>query len=38
MVLKVYGRFMPQTDDRDRWERVAAAMDEERAQAARRRA
>jgi integrase len=27
MVLKVYGRFLPDQHDRDRWERIAAAQD-----------
>ncbi len=38
MVLKVYGRFVPRGDDRDRWERVATAMDKEQARTARREA
>ena len=28
MVAKVYGRFPPRSDERDRWERIAAAQDE----------
>jgi hypothetical protein len=28
MVAKVYGRFKPDTEERDRWERIAAARDE----------
>jgi integrase len=28
MVAKVYGRFRPDTEERDRWEQVAAARDE----------
>ena len=28
MVAKVYGRFAPRSDERDRWERIAAAQDE----------
>jgi integrase len=31
LVLKVYGRFMPSQQDRDKWELVAAAQDAERA-------
>jgi integrase len=31
MVLRVYGRFMPSQHDRDRWERVADAQDQQRA-------
>lgn len=31
MVVKVYGNFTPTQDDRDRWERIAAAQDEENA-------
>jgi len=34
MVLKVYGRFAPSQSERDRWERIAAAQDKERAKAA----
>ncbi len=30
MVAKVYGRFKPDTEERDRWERVAAARDQEK--------
>ncbi len=30
MVAKVYGRFKPDTEERDRWERIAAARDSER--------
>ena len=30
MVAKVYGRFKPDTEERDRWERVAAARDREK--------
>ena len=30
MVAKVYGRFKPDTEERDRWERIAAARDAER--------
>jgi integrase len=29
MVAKVYGRFKPDTEERDRWERIAAARDAE---------
>ncbi|HKG92582.1 MAG TPA: hypothetical protein VKA84_11845 [Gemmatimonadaceae bacterium] len=37
MVTKVYGRFAPRQAERDHWERVAAARDEEmRRQAAER--
>lgn len=36
MVLRVYGRFIPDRDDRDRWERIAAARDAEQAQRAER--
>ncbi len=36
MVLKVYGRFVPRSEDRDKWERMATAMDKEQARAARR--
>ena len=28
MVAKVYGRFAPRSDERDRWERIAAQLDE----------
>jgi integrase len=28
MVQKVYGRFMPDAHDRDKWERIAALQDE----------
>jgi hypothetical protein len=28
MVAKVYGRFKPDTEERDRWEQAAAARDE----------
>ncbi|HEV8178251.1 MAG TPA: tyrosine-type recombinase/integrase [Gemmatimonadales bacterium] len=28
MVLKVYGRFFPRSEERDKWERIAAAQDE----------
>jgi len=28
MVAKVYGRFAPRSDERDRWERIAAAQDQ----------
>ena len=28
MVAKVYGRFAPRSDERDRWEKIAAAQDE----------
>jgi hypothetical protein len=28
MVAKVYGRFKPDTEERDRWEHIAAARDE----------
>ena len=27
MVAKVYGRFAPRSDERDRWEKIAAQMD-----------
>jgi hypothetical protein len=27
MVAKVYGRFAPRSDERDRWEKIAAAQD-----------
>ena len=30
MVGKVYGRFKPDTEERDRWERIAAGRDEEK--------
>jgi len=30
MVAKVYGRFKPDTEERDRWERIAAARDQEK--------
>ncbi len=30
MVTKVYGRFKPDTEERDRWEHVAAARDQEK--------
>jgi hypothetical protein len=30
MVAKVYGRFEPDTEERDRWERIAAARDAEK--------
>ena len=30
MVAKVYGRFKPDTEERDRWERIAAARDTEK--------
>jgi hypothetical protein len=30
MVAKVYGRFKPDTEERDRWERIAAARDAEK--------
>jgi integrase len=29
-VAKVYGRFKPNTEERDRWERIAVAGDEEK--------
>jgi hypothetical protein len=29
-VAKVYGRFKPDTEERDRWERIAAARDAEK--------
>ena len=29
LVLKVYGRFMPSAQERDRWERIAALQDEQ---------
>jgi hypothetical protein len=29
-VAKVYGRFKPDTEERDRWERIAAARDTEK--------
>lgn len=32
LVLKVYGRFMPSQQERDRWEQVAAAQDAEQEQ------
>ena len=28
MVAKVYGRFAPRSDERDRWEKIAATLDE----------
>jgi integrase len=28
MVAKVYGRFAPRSDERDRWEKIAAAQDQ----------
>ena len=30
MVSKVYGRFVPTHQERDRWERTAAALDDQR--------
>ena len=30
MVAKVYGRFKPDSEERDRWERLAAARDQEK--------
>jgi hypothetical protein len=30
MVAKVYGRFKPDTEERDRWKRIAAARDAEK--------
>ena len=30
MVAKVYGRFKPDTEERDRWERIAALRDAEK--------
>ena len=30
MVAKVYGRFKPDTEERDRWEKLAAARDQEK--------
>jgi hypothetical protein len=33
-VLKVYGRFMPSQQDRDKWERIAARQDAEAAKIA----
>jgi hypothetical protein len=30
MVAKVYGRFVPTTIERDRWEKAAAALDKEK--------
>jgi hypothetical protein len=30
MVAKVYGRFKPDTEERDRWEQIAAARDAEK--------
>ena len=30
MVAKVYGRFKPDTEERDRWEKIAAARDAEK--------
>ena len=30
MVAKVYGRFAPRSDERDRWELIATAQDAER--------
>jgi integrase len=30
MVAKVYGRFKPDTEERDRWERITAARDQEK--------
>ncbi len=36
MVHEVYWRFVPRTADRDKWERMATAMDEEQARLARR--
>jgi hypothetical protein len=30
MVAKVYGRFVPTSQDRDRWETIAAKLDEEK--------
>jgi hypothetical protein len=30
MVLKIYGRFVPSSHERDRWEGIAAALDAEK--------
>ena len=30
MVAKVYGRFVPSSQERDRWEKIAAKLDAER--------
>jgi hypothetical protein len=30
MVAKVYGRFKPDSEERDRWERIAGARDKEK--------
>src|SRR5262245_58867083 len=30
MVARVYGRFVPNSQERDRWEKIAAALDEEK--------
>jgi hypothetical protein len=30
MVAKVYGRYAPTSDERDRWERIATSLDAER--------
>jgi hypothetical protein len=30
MVAKVYGRFKPDTEERDRWEGIAAVLDREK--------
>ena len=30
IVAKVYGRFKPDTEERDRWERIAATRDQEK--------
>jgi hypothetical protein len=34
MVARVYGRYAPRTDERDRWERIAAGQDAAREAAA----
>ncbi len=36
MVLNVYGRFVPRSEDRDKWERMSTAMDQEQATGRRR--
>jgi integrase len=38
MVSRVYGRYAPRSDERDRWERIAAKQDAERDNAARKKA
>jgi hypothetical protein len=33
MVATIYGRYAPRSDERDRWEKIAAALDVEREKA-----